>query len=420
MTTAAASRPFAPLDPLDGQDVREDFPIFRRRVHGRDLIYLDTGASAQKPQTVIDAERRFYETEYANIHRGVYYLSQRATEAYEAARGKIARFVNARESREVIFVRGTTEAINLVAQSYGRSKFESGDEVVLTELEHHANIVPWQILRDQMGIVLRVVPMNERGEVAPDDFEAALGPRTRLAAIAHVSNALGTILPVRQMIEKAHAKGVLVLLDGAQSVPHMAVDMQALDCDFFAFSGHKMYGPTGIGVLYGKAELLESMPPYQGGGDMIASVTFAKTEYQGIPARFEAGTPHIAGAIGLGAAADYLTALGLDRVTAHERRLLAYGAEKLSAIPGLRPIGTARDKAGLISFAIDGVHPHDAATILDQQGVCVRGGHHCAQPAMDHFGVAATLRASFGVYNTTADIDALVAAIGEAVRLLGR
>lgn len=403
---------------FDAEAVRRDFPIFDRPVYGKRLVFLDSAASAQKPRAVIEAERACYETYYANVHRGVYRLSQEATAAFENARKRTARFLNAGEN-EIVFTRGTTEAINLVAECYGRAHLRAGDEIVLTELEHHANIVPWQFLRDKIGVTLKIVPFDEAGEVHLDAFVAALGPRTKFAAIAHVSNALGTILPVKAMIEAAHAQGVTVLVDGAQAVPHMTVDVCDLGADFYAFSAHKLYGPTGIGVLFGRADLLDAMPPYQGGGDMIQSVTFAETTYQKPPFRFEAGTPHIAGAVGLHAAIDYVEALGLDVLAAHEEGLRAYATRVLGRTPGVRLIGTAPRKAGVISFVVDGVHPHDAGTILDRDGVAVRAGHHCAQPVMEHFGVAATVRASFGCYNTRDDVDALAASIVKARDLFG-
>ena len=386
---------------------REDFPILRETVHGKPLAYLDNAATSQKPQAVIDCESRYYETLNANIHRGVHDLSQRATEAFEAAREKVRGFINAADSKEIVFVRGTTEAINLVAQSYGRSRFKAGDEILLTEMEHHSNIVPWQLLCEQTGAVLRVAPIDDAGELLMDEFEKLLSPRTKLVAVAHVSNALGTINPIRRIIELAHAVGAVVLVDGAQAVPHLNVDVRALDCDFYAFSGHKLYGPTGIGALYGRAALLDAMPPYQGGGDMISRVTFKKTLYNTLPFKFEAGTPNIAGGIGLGAAIDYVESLGLEAIAAHEHDLLDYATRCASEAPGLTVIGTARDKAGILSFTLEGVHPHDIGTILDHEGIAIRTGHHCAMPVMEHFRIPATARASFALYNTREEIDAL-------------
>jgi cysteine desulfurase/selenocysteine lyase len=375
------------------EKIRKDFPILSEKVHGKSLVYFDNAATSQKPQVVIDAVHRYLATYNANIHRGVHDLSERATEAFEDSRKKLQRFVNAAQTREVIFVRGTTEAINLVAQSYGRTHIRSGDEIVISAMEHHSNIVPWQILCEQIGAVLRVVPINDAGELLLDEYEKLLTPRTRLVSVVHVSNSLGTINPVREIVHLAHRQGIPVLVDGAQAVPHLTVDVRELDCDFYAFSGHKLFGPTGIGVLYGKAELLEAMPPYQGGGDMIKSVTFEKTLYNDLPYKFEAGTPHIAGVIGLGAAVDYLSGIGLERISAYEHKLLVSATEALSAIPGLRVIGTAREKASLISFVLDGVHAHDVGTILDHDGVAIRAGHHCTMPLMQRFGVPAIHKA---------------------------
>ncbi|MEJ2343939.1 MAG: cysteine desulfurase [Gammaproteobacteria bacterium] len=399
--------------------VRRDFPVLHQRVHDRGLVYLDNAASAHKPRQVIDAVSRFYENDYSNVHRGVHALSERATRAYEDARDRVRGFVNAADRREIIFVRGTTEAINLVASSYGQSELRSGDEILITAIEHHANIVPWQLLCQRTGATLRVAPVDDRGALDMDAFGELLGPRTRLVAVTHVSNALGTVLPVAEIIELAHAAGARVLVDGAQSAPHFPVDVQALDCDFFAFSGHKMYGPTGIGVLYGKAELLSAMPPYQGGGEMIRQVSFEKTTYADIPYRFEAGTPHIAGAVGLAAAIDYLEDIGLDAIDRHEAELLRYATGQLTQIDGLRIVGTAPEKAGIISFVLNGIHAHDIGTILDRQGVAVRVGHHCAMPAMRRFGVPATARAAFALYNTRAEVDALVAAIEKVKEVFG-
>jgi cysteine desulfurase/selenocysteine lyase len=421
MTTSASSVPneVEPSKELsfDPERVRADFPILQQEVNGHPLVYLDSAASSQKPRAVIDAVAHFDSHDYANIHRGLHDLSRRATEAFEGARDTVRHFLNAADRKEIIFVRGTTEAINLVAHSYARPMLNFGDEVVLTAMEHHSNIVPWQMLCQERGASLRVTPINDAGELILDELEKLLTPRTKLVTLAHVSNALGTINPVREIIEMAHRRGIPVLLDGAQAVPHMRVDVQDLDCDFYAFSSHKVYGPTGVGVLYGKAALLEEMPPYQGGGDMISAVTFEKTFYKGLPARFEAGTPNITGVVGLGAALDYLEGLGLEAVERYEADLLRYATERLTAIPAVRIIGTARHKAGVLSFVIDGVHPHDVGTILDQQGVAVRAGHHCAQPVMQRFNVPATSRASLALYNTRADIDALVTAIHNTIEV---
>jgi cysteine desulfurase/selenocysteine lyase len=396
---------------FDPGKVRADFPILLQRANGKPLVYLDNAATTQKPRAVIDAISRYYEFDNANIHRGVHDLSQRATRKYEDARELIRAFLNAADASEIVFVRGATEGINLVAQTYGRSHVRAGDEVLITTLEHHSNIVPWQMLCEEKGATLRIAPINDRGELLLEAFSRLLGPRTKIVAVAHVSNALGTINRLQPVIELAHAQGAAVLVDGAQAVPHLAVDVQAVDCDFYVFSGHKVYGPTGIGVLYGKRALLEAMPPYQGGGDMISSVTFEKTLYNKIPHKFEAGTPDISGVIGLGAAIDYLGKLGLDQLTRHEHEVLAYATESVSELPGVRLIGTATDKTGVLSFVMDGVHPHDIGTILDQEGIAVRTGHHCAQPLMERFGVPATARASFGLYNTREDVDALVRGI---------
>ena len=406
---------------FDAVRARADFPILSTTVRGKPLVFLDSAASAQKPRAVIDSIRHVYEAEYANVHRGVYWLSQRTTDAYEGAREKVRRFLNAPAASEIIFVRGATEAINLVAQSFGRSRLSAGDEVVITTMEHHSNIVPWQMLRDEKGIELKVAPIDDSGELMFDAFERLLGPRTRLVSVTHVANALGTVLPVAEIGRRVRALApqARILIDGCQAVPHLAVDVRALDCDFYAFSGHKLYGPSGIGVLWGRAELLEAMPPWQGGGDMILSVTFEKTEYAGLPHKFEAGTPHIAGAIGLGAAIDYVSALGLEAIAAHEHDLLEYATERLSALNSVRIIGTARQKSAVISFVVEGVHPHDVGTILDGEGVAVRVGHHCAQPVMDRFGVPATVRASFGLYNSRADVDALVAGLGRVQEIFG-
>ena len=407
------------LAPLDVTRLRRDFPILSRQVHGRPLVYLDNGASAQRPQVVIDAVSDYYERHHSNVHRGVHTLSQEATDLYEAARDKVRRFINAASTREIVFVRGTTEAINLVSQAWGRPRLAAGDEILITWLEHHANIVPWQQVCEQTGAVLRVVPIDKRGVLDMDAFHALLGPRTRMVAVAQVSNALGTILPVREIVATARERGITTLVDGAQAVPHQRVDVQSTGCDFYAFSGHKLFGPTGIGVLYGREAVLKSMPPWQGGGDMILTVSFAGTTYNTLPYRFEAGTPHVAGAVGLGAAIDYVEAIGMDRIAAYEHELLAYATERLQAVPGLTIVGTAPDKASLVSFVMDGVHPHDLGTILDAAGVAIRTGHHCAMPVMDFFDVPATARASFAFYNTRAEIDALVAALGTAREMFG-
>ena len=399
---------------------RADFPILETNVHGKPLVYLDNAATTQKPLAVIEAENLYYRHDNANVHRGVHALSQRATDAFEAARLKVQRLINAASPNEIIFVRGTTEAINLVAQSYGRSRFKAGDEIILSRMEHHSNIVPWQILCEQTGASLRIIPINDAGELELEAYEQLLGPRTKLVAVAHVSNALGTINPVRAMINLAHVHGVPVLLDGAQAIAHLPVDVQALDCDFYAFSGHKLYGPTGIGVLYGKTALLDAMPPYQGGGDMIRSVSFDGTTYNTLPHNFEACSPNIAGVIGLGAAIDYLTGIGFDALIEHELALLTYATQSVIDIPGLRIIGNALEKTGILSFVLDGVHPHDIGTILDRQGVAIRTGHHCTMPLMEHFGVSATARASFALYNTRAEADKLAAAIYQVKEVFGR
>jgi len=399
---------------LDLAKIRADFPILSERVNGKNLVYLDNAATSQKPRVVIDAIVHYYEHLNANIHRGVHTLSVRATEAHEAARETVRRFLNAESAREIVFVRGATEAINLVAQSYGGTHIGAGDEVLITAMEHHSNIVPWQMLCEEKGAVLTVAPIDDRGELPMAEFAKLIGPRTKLVAVTHVSNALGTVNPLAEMIRLAHERGVPVLVDGAQAVPHFAVDVQALDCDFYAFSGHKVYGPTGIGVLYAKAALLEAMPPYQGGGDMIRSVTFEKTTFNDLPYKFEAGTPDIAGAIALGAALDYVTGLGMENVAAHERELLDYATAAVGAVPGVRLIGTAEERTGALSFVLDGVHPHDLGTILDREGIALRTGHHCAQPVMERFGIPATARASFAVYNTKEEVDALVDGIQAA------
>jgi cysteine desulfurase/selenocysteine lyase len=394
--------------------IRSDFPILRLRVHGKPLVYLDNAATTQKPEAVIDRLSRYYREENANIHRGVHALSVDATEAYDEARDRVRRFINAAEAREVVFVRGATEAINLVAATFGRTHVAAGDEIVISHLEHHSNIVPWQILCEEKGARLRVIPITDAGELRLDEYERLLGPKTRLVAVTHVSNALGTINPVESMVRTAHDRGIPVLVDGAQAVAHMRVDVQAIGCDFYVFSGHKVFGPTGIGVLYGRRPLLEAMPPYQGGGDMIRSVTFERTLYKEAPGRFEAGTPNIAGAIGLAAAIDYLTTVDLDRVMAYERDLLGYATESLAGIAGLRLTGTARHKAAILGFVIEDIHPHDLGTILDRDGIAVRAGHHCCQPLMARLGVPATVRASFALYNTREEVDALAASLRTA------
>ena len=396
---------------FDVETIREDFPVLKQSIHGKPLVYLDSAATAQKPHAVVDAIRRFHEVDCSNIHRGVHELSQRSTAAYEETRAKAKKFLNARTKNELIFVRGTTEGINLVASSWGRGNVKPGDEIVISALEHHSNIVPWQMLCEEREAKLRIIPMNDRGELLLEEYEKLLGPRTRMVAVSHVSNALGTINPVARIVEMAHNAGALALIDGAQAAPHMKIDVQALDADFYTFSGHKVFGPTGIGILYGKSKLLNAMPPYQGGGDMIKTVTFEKTTYADLPYKFEAGTPNIAGGIGLGAALDYVNRIGLDKIAAYEHELLVYGTEALSEIPGLRIIGTAREKAAVLSFIIEGIHPHDIGTVLDRQGIAVRTGHHCAQPVMDWFHVPATTRASMAFYNTFAELDALAAGL---------
>lgn len=408
------------MDEVQVERWRADFPILESEIHGKPLIYLDNAATTQKPQAVIDAEARYYREDNANVHRGVHALSQRATDAFEAARTKVQRFINAARSDEIVFVRGTTEAINLVAQSYARPRLREGDEIIISALEHHSNIVPWQMVCQQTGAVLRVIPVSDAGELDIDAYENLLGERTKLVALAHVSNALGTINPVRAMIAKAHTHGVPVLLDGAQAIAHLPVDVQALGCDFYAFSGHKIYAPMGIGVLYGKALLLEEMPPYQGGGDMIRTVAFEHTEYNILPYKFEAGTPNVAGAIGLGAALDYLSGIGMETIAAYEAGVLDYATRAIEDIPGMRLIGTAQDKTAILSFLLEGVHAHDIGTILDRQGIAIRAGHHCAMPLMKRFGVAATARASFALYNTQEEADALAAGLQRTVELFKR
>jgi cysteine desulfurase/selenocysteine lyase len=401
----------------DVERIRRDFPVLGTTVNGHPLVYLDNAASSQVPQLVIDRGTDYLREEHSNIHRGVHYLSQRATTAYEGAREKVKRFINAKHAKECIFVRGATEGINLVAQGYGRKFVNEGDEVVVSTMEHHSNIVPWQMLCEERGAHLRVIPMNDAGELLQDDYRALLNERTKIVAVAHISNALGTVNPIKEMIAEAHKHGIPVLIDGAQSAPHMIVDVQDLDCDFFALSGHKMFAPTGSGVIYGKAEWLEKMNPFQGGGDMIRSVTFEKTTYAPIPSKFEAGTPAIASQIGLGAAIDYLNSIGREQAIAYEHELLAYATERISGIEGVRIVGTARDKASVLSFVIDEIHPHDIGTILDQEGIAVRAGHHCAQPVMQRLNVPATARASFAFYNTKQEVDALAAAIEKVIEV---
>jgi cysteine desulfurase/selenocysteine lyase len=409
--------PHSGTQSFDVEKIRRDFPILKERVHGKPLVYLDNGATSQKPQVVIDALNRYYKSENSNIHRGVHYLSERATSSYEGAREKIRQFLNAESDQEIVFVRGTTEAINLVAQSYGRTFLKAGNEIVISAMEHHSNIVPWQILCGQIGARLRVVPINHDGEFLLDEYRRLLSENTKLVSLTHVSNALGSIVPVKEAVRLAHERAVPVLLDGAQAVPHFKVDVQDIGCDFYAFSGHKLFGPTGVGVLYGKTELLDAMPPYQGGGDMISLVTFEKTHYNVLPYKFEAGTPNIAGGIGLGAAIDYLNGFNWEEVCAHENDLLAYATNALSQIESIRIIGSAKDKAGVLSFVSDHIHAHDVGTILDQEGVAIRAGHHCAMPVMQRFGVPATARASFALYNNREDVDALVRGIHRVLKV---
>jgi cysteine desulfurase/selenocysteine lyase len=409
----AANPNSAPAPELDVERVRRDFPILSRTINGKPLVYLDGAASSQRPWAVIKAIEHYETHSHANVHRGVHTLSQEATDAFEGARDRVRRFLNARSTKEIVFVRGTTEAINLVAQSYARPRFGKGDEILITALEHHANIVPWQLVCEQSGCTLKVAPINRRGELELEEFESLLSDRTKLVGVAHVSNALGTILPVKRIIDAAHARGVPVLVDGAQAVPHSRIDVRALGADFYAFSSHKLYGPTGMGVLYAREELLESMPPWQGGGDMIRTVTFEKSTWNELPFKFEAGTPNISGAVGLAAAIDYVEGLGIEAIAAHENKLLARATAEVSKIPGVELVGTAAHKAAVLSFTIAGIHPHDIGTILDTQGVAVRTGHHCAMPVMDFFGIPATARASFGCYNTFEEVDRLLAALHE-------
>jgi cysteine desulfurase/selenocysteine lyase len=401
------------------ETIRADFPILKQQVHGHKLVYLDNAATSQKPKFVTDAIVRYYEHDNANVHRGVHYLSERATQEYEAGRRAAQEFINAADPREIVFVRSATEGINLVAQTYGRKRVGAGDEVLISTMEHHSNIVPWQLLCEEKGAKLRVAPINDKGELILEELEQLLGPRTKIVAVGHVSNALGTINPVAQIVTLAHAKDIPVLVDGAQAVPRIPVDVQALGCDFYVFSGHKTYGPTGVGILYGRFALLDAMPPYQGGGEMISSVTFEKTVYNKVPHKFEAGTPDMSGAVGLRAALEYLNKLGMENIAQYEHELLEYATRKVPAIPGVRIIGTAKDKAGVLSFVIEGVHPHDVGTILDQEGIAIRTGHHCAQPVMERFKVDATARASFGLYNTKEEIDALVRGIQKVQEVFG-
>ncbi len=404
---------------FDAERARQDFPIFSETVFDKPLVYLDSAASAQKPTSVIEQIKRTYETEYANVHRGVHYMSQKATDAMEAAREKVRAFINAKSQCEIILVRGATEGINLVADCWGRKNLKSGDEIILSQMEHHSNIVPWQLIAERTGSVIRVVPVNDAGELDMEFYESLLNEKTAMVALTHVSNALGSITPMAEIIRLAHARDVVVLVDGCQAIPHLGIDVQALDADFYVFSGHKLYGPSGIGVLYGKEALLEDMPPYQGGGEMIDLVTFEKTTYADLPFKFEAGTPHIAGVIALGAAIDYLDGLGLDRIAAHEDDLLAYGTQQLSAVNSLSLVGTAVEKTAILSFILGDVHPHDVGTILDREGIAVRTGHHCAQPIMERYNIAATVRASIGLYNTREDIDALVSALARVQEIFG-
>jgi cysteine desulfurase/selenocysteine lyase len=413
-------RPVVSATPeLDVEAIRRDFPILHQQVNGKPLVYLDNAASSQRPRAVIDAIRAYYELDHANVHRGVHTLSQRATDAYEGARDIVRNFINARDTKEIIFVRGTTEAINLVAQSYARPRLKAGDEILISGLEHHANIVPWQLVCEQTGATLKVIPIDTNGEVQYEAFEQLIGPKTKFLALAHVSNALGTVVPVEKYIARAKQLGVPVLLDGAQAIPHGSVDVRALDCDFYCFSAHKMCGPTGFGILYGRQRLLEEMPPWQGGGDMILTVTFEKTTYNQLPWKFEAGTPHISGAVGLAAAIRYLQSVGMDRIARYEHQLLEYATARLQSVPGLKVIGTAANKAAVVSFTLEGIHPHDIGTILDTEGVAIRTGHHCAMPVMDFFKIPATARASLAFYNTFEEIDQLVNALNRARTLLG-
>ena len=399
------------------EKIRQDFPVLQQKVHGKPLVYLDNAATTQKPQAVIDTIAHYYLSENSNVHRGVHFLSDVATQAYEGGRSRVRQFLNAAHDREIIFTRGTTEGINLVAASYGRSRIDAGDEVIISAMEHHSNIVPWQMVCEEKGATLRVIPINDAGELLLEEYERLLSDRTKLVSIVYVSNALGTVNPVKQIIAMAHRRGIPVLVDGAQATPHLPVDVQDLGCDFYAFSGHKLFGPTGIGILYGKAELLEAMPPYQGGGEMISAVTFEKTIYNSLPHKFEAGTPHIAGVVGLAAAIEYVERIGLNQIAAYESELLAYGTDLLSAIPGLRIIGTAKEKAGVLSFVLRDIHAHDVGTILDHEGIAVRAGHHCAMPVMKRFGIPATARASLAFYNTREELETLAKGIHKAIEV---
>jgi cysteine desulfurase/selenocysteine lyase len=404
---------------FDVEDVRRDFPILHRSVNGKPLVYLDNAATAQKPQAVIDAISRFYSYENSNIHRGVHYLSEHATAAYEEAREKARVFLGAKESREIVFVRGTTDAINLVASGYVRPRLQEGDEILISQMEHHSNIVPWQLAADERGAKIRVIPMTESGELKLDEFDTLLSERTRIVAVGHVSNALGTVNPVGEIVTAAHERGIPVLVDGAQAAPHLPIDVQQMGCDFYCFSGHKMFGPTGIGVLFGRAELLEAMTPYQGGGDMIRTVSFERTSYAPIPSKFEAGTPNVAGTVGLAAAIDYLSGFDWNALTAYEDEVLRYAHETIGAVPGVRIIGTAEHKTAVLSFLLEGIHAHDVGTIVDQDGIAIRTGHHCAQPVMDFYGVAATARASFALYNKKDEVDTLAAGLRRVREVLG-
>lgn len=408
------------ISSYDVERIRQDFPILSEQVYDKPMVYFDSAASAQKPRPVIDAISNVYETQYANVHRGVHYMSQKATDAMEASRESVRAFINAADVREIIFVRGATEGINLVAHCWGHQNLSAGDEIIVSVMEHHSNIVPWQMIAEQTGAVLKVIPISDDGALDMDAYADLMSDKTKIVAITHISNALGTITPIAEIIRIAHERGVPVLVDGCQAAPHVALDMQVLDADFYVFSGHKIYGPSGIGVLYGKAALLETMPPYQGGGEMIDVVTFEKTTYADLPFKFEAGTPHISGAIGMGAAIEYINGIGLENIAAHENDLLAYGTEKLSEINSLNLVGTAPEKAAILSFVLETVHPHDVGTILDREGIAVRTGHHCAQPVMDRFDIAATIRASIGMYNTREEIDVLVAGLGRVQEIFGR
>ncbi len=417
ITTSESSGERTCATGLDVQRIRSDFPILHQTVHDKPLVYLDNAATTQKPLVVIDAISAYYRTDNANIHRGVHDLSVRATDAYEQARRALQRHIGAARPEEIIFTRGTTEAINLAAQAFGRAEIGAGDEIIISGLEHHSNIVPWQLLCEQTGARLRVAPINDDGDVMLDAYRDLLGPQTKLVALAHISNALGTVNPIAEMIAAAHDTGAVVLIDGAQAVAHASVDVQTLDCDFYAFSGHKMYGPTGIGVLYGKYDLLNRLPPYQGGGDMISSVTFEKTTYNDLPYKFEAGTPNIAGVVGLGAAVEYITGVGIEHIAAHEQSLLTYATDQLRSLGRVRLVGTAKERAAAVSFVIEGIHPHDIGTVLDREGIAIRTGHHCAQPVMDRFGVPATARASFALYNTKQEIDALISGVRKVIEV---